>query len=122
MHPFTREYTKCASGGHPFFDSLRFLPHEVGQLHQENLVRVQVFNGVQRGLRGKHVIGIQSQAEIRTVGAADYIPGRGKFVDGAPPGQALESDLDTQRQRQHGQLAQIARNGVQILRGMPQRR
>ncbi|OQB98413.1 MAG: hypothetical protein BWX79_03317 [Alphaproteobacteria bacterium ADurb.Bin100] len=118
VHALAGEDTEMARGGDALLHRTDLLPHEVGQLHQENLFGVEQFQVFQRRLGGEQVEGVQPQAEIRHVGAADHLPCGGELVDGAAPGQPFIGHLDAQRDRQHRQLAQVFGNGVQILRGV----
>ena len=118
VHPFTGEHAEGAGRGHTLFKTRGFVPHEVGQLHQEDTVRVEVVDGVERCFGGKHMERVQAQPEVRAVCTADHVPGGGELVHRAAPRQTFVRHLDAQRQGQHGEFAQVARNHVQVLCGV----
>ncbi len=61
---------------------------------------------------------IDADAEVRRIGSANDVPGRGEFVDRPAPRQTFVGDPDPQRQREHGELAQVAREDVRVGRGV----
>lgn len=63
---------------------------------------------------------IDADAEVRHIGAADDVPGGREFVDVPAPRQALVRDADAERQRQHRELLQVARQAVSGVLGRAQ--
>jgi len=112
VHALAREHTEGAGGGHAIFESGGFVPHEVGQLNQENFLGVEVFNRIERCVGREDVERVNTNAEIGAIGAAHHIPRRGELVDRAAPRQTFVGHFDAQGQSQHGKFFQIARDLV----------
>jgi len=89
-------------------DRTNLLPHEIGQLNQKDFLRIDQLQIVQRGVGGLHVKRIQADPQVGKIGHLHDLPSLVVLVDVSPPRQALIGHLNSQRQRQHGQLSQIS--------------
>jgi hypothetical protein len=56
-----------ARGVHPLVGRAHFLPHEVGELHEQDLFRVDLVERVERGLRREHVIRVDGEPRFARV-------------------------------------------------------
>jgi hypothetical protein len=98
------------------FDGADLLPHEVGELHEVDLLGVHVLQRFGGRARGEAVEGVDADAEIGRIGLLDDAPRADHVVDVPAPRQAFERHLDAVRQRHHRQLAQVARDRRLLVR------
>ena len=97
-----------ARGVHPLLRRPGLLPHEVRELDEEDLVRVEEVEGVEAGVGGEHVERIHPEPEVRMVGGLDDFPRLGVLAHVPPPRQPLVGDADPERHREHRKLAEVA--------------
>ena len=90
-----------ARGGNSLLDRANLLPHEIGELHQEDLLGIENIDLVERGLGRKDVKRVDADPEVGRTGSLHDVPRGREFVDRAAPRQAFVRNLDAERQRQH---------------------
>ena len=92
------------------------VPHEVGQLHEEDLVGVEVVER-RRAASWPRSVWNESMPRPR-LGASARLTTSQAVVNSLtvrPQRQALVGDLDAQRHRQHRELAQVARQRIEVV-------
>src|SRR5213075_147457 len=107
MHALAGKDAVVARRLHPVLRRARFLPEEVGELHQEYFAGIDLFCRGDLSTVGDRMVRVDAQAEIGAVGVLDDFPRLRPEIDVPPPGKRLVGDADAERQGEHGEFLQV---------------
>jgi hypothetical protein len=122
VRAFSREDAEVRRRGVLLGARADLLPHEIGQLDEEDLLRVERVDVLARRARGKRVERVDREAEVRRRGAEHDVGGDRQRLRRAARRLRLVGNADAERHGEHRELAKIACGAIRARFGVRRRR